>query len=110
MACRTAWRLGRWQSDVRPNRYGTGPVGIGRHRSLRPWMKRFVLTGPAQRDLEEIRNYLLDRAGPPVARRVLPTIRRSVELIATEPGMGHVRRDLTGRPLKFWPVYSYLVV
>ena len=23
---------------------------------------------------------------------------------------GHVREDLTSRPLKFWPVYSYLIV
>ena len=30
-------------------------------------------------------------------------------LLGLEPGLGHVREDLTGRPLKFWPVYSYLV-
>ena len=26
------------------------------------------------------------------------------------PGMGHTRADLSARPLKFWSVYSYLVV
>jgi hypothetical protein len=27
-----------------------------------------------------------------------------------EPGVGHFRQDLTSRPLKFWPIYSYLIV
>jgi toxin ParE1/3/4 len=26
------------------------------------------------------------------------------------PALGHAREDLTDRPLKFWSVYSYLVV
>jgi len=30
--------------------------------------------------------------------------------LASRPGIGHVRQDLTERPLKFWSVYSYLVV
>jgi plasmid stabilization system protein ParE len=32
------------------------------------------------------------------------------DLLASRPGIGHVREDLTDRPLKFWSVYSYLVV
>jgi plasmid stabilization system protein ParE len=31
------------------------------------------------------------------------------ELAAT-PGMGHTREDLTNRPVKFWRVYSNLLV
>jgi plasmid stabilization system protein ParE len=31
-------------------------------------------------------------------------------LLASHPQMGHTREDLTARPLKFWSVYSYLVV
>jgi hypothetical protein len=26
------------------------------------------------------------------------------------PGIGHTRQDLTDQPVKFWSVYSYLVV
>ena len=26
------------------------------------------------------------------------------------PEMGHAREDLTARPLKFWAIYSYLIV
>jgi antitoxin ParD1/3/4/toxin ParE1/3/4 len=33
-----------------------------------------------------------------------------MEFLGNEPGAGHVREDLTSRPLKFWPVYSYLIV
>ena len=31
-------------------------------------------------------------------------------MLASQPGIGHVSEDLTSRPLKFWSVYSYLVV
>ena len=73
-------------------------------------MKRFVLTRPANRDLEEIKAYLIANTSPTVARRVLKDIHAGLILLGKEPGLGHVREDLTDRPLKFWPVYSYLVV
>ena len=41
---------------------------------------------------------------------MLAEIHRGLIQLGLEPGLGHVREDLTGRPLKFWPVYSYLVV
>ena len=31
-------------------------------------------------------------------------------LLAERPSIGHSRQDLTDRPLKFWSVFSYLVV
>ena len=34
----------------------------------------------------------------------------ALKLLGKQPGVGHVREDLTGRPVKFWPVYSYLIV
>jgi toxin ParE1/3/4 len=73
-------------------------------------MKRFVLTRPAERDLEQIKIFLVRKAGPVIARRVLKDIRSALEFLCNEPGAGHVREDLTSRPLKFWPVYSYLIV
>jgi len=73
-------------------------------------MKRFVLTRPAERDLEQIKIFLVQEAGPVIARRVLKDIRSALEFLGSEPGAGHVREDLTNRPLKFWPVYSYLIV
>ncbi len=73
-------------------------------------MKRFVLTRPAERDLDQIRRYLLQKAGPTIARKVVKDIRSALMLLGNEPGAGHVREDLTSWPLKFWPVYSYLIV
>ena len=73
-------------------------------------MKRFVLTRPAERDLEQIKIFLVQKAGPVIARRVLKDIRGALEFLGNEPGAGHIREDLTSHPLKFWPVYSYLIV
>jgi len=73
-------------------------------------MNRFVLTEPAKRDLDQIKSFLLEKAGPTITRRVLKDIRAALKLLGKQPGVGHVREDLTGRPVKFWPVYSYLIV
>jgi plasmid stabilization system protein ParE len=34
----------------------------------------------------------------------------AVGKLAESPGIGHTPEDLTDRPLKFWSIYSYLVV
>lgn len=44
------------------------------------------------------------------AVRVRNALYSAFELLATQPGIGHAREDLTERPVKFWSVYSYLVV
>ena len=31
-------------------------------------------------------------------------------LLASHPQAGHLRSDLTPLPVKFWPVFSYLIV
>jgi toxin ParE1/3/4 len=73
-------------------------------------MKHFVLTRPAERDVDQIKSFLLEKAGPAITRRVLKDIRSGFELLGNGSGVGHVREDLTSRPVKFWPVYSYLIV
>jgi toxin ParE1/3/4 len=69
-------------------------------------MKRFLITKLAERDLDQIKNFLVEKAGPTTTRRVLKDIRQAMELLAKSPGLGHSREDLTNRPLKFWPIYS----
>ena len=39
--------------------------------------------------------------GSKMTRKVLKEIRSAMELLGNEPGLGHVREDLTGQPLKF---------
>jgi toxin ParE1/3/4 len=73
-------------------------------------VKRFVLTRSAELDLDQIKSYLVGKAGPTITRRVMKEIRTALNLLGSQPGAGHVREDLTSRPVKFWPVYSYLVV
>ena len=31
-------------------------------------------------------------------------------MLSARPGVGHVREDLTDRPVKSWAVHSYLIV
>ena len=31
-------------------------------------------------------------------------------MLARNPKLGHLRGDLTSTPVRFWPVYSYLII
>ena len=73
-------------------------------------MKAFLLTRLAERDLDQIKRYLVEKAGTRIARRVMKDLRSAADLLGEEPGAGHSREDLTTRTVKFWPVYSYLIV
>lgn len=42
--------------------------------------------------------------------KVVLALEDAFVLLASRPGIGHAREDLTERPLRFWSVYSYLVV
>ena len=71
---------------------------------------RYTLTLLARQDLAGIRSHLTQAASVHVARHVIARIREALDLLAANPGAGHSRTDLTDLPLKFWPVFSYLVV
>lgn len=72
-------------------------------------MSRFVLTPAARADVEEIHDFIhLD--SPAAAARVRVALRDSMRRLATHPHLGHLRQDLADEALRFWPVFSYLVV
>jgi plasmid stabilization system protein ParE len=72
-------------------------------------MKRYHVTPLAAQDLESIYEYVaLDSL--PGAGRLVRQLREAFQKLADQPGMGHVREDLTERPLRFWPVGTYLIV
>jgi toxin ParE1/3/4 len=50
------------------------------------------------------------QGGQRLARHVLHEITAAVGLLASHPEAGHFRRDLTPLPVKFWSVFSYLIV
>ncbi len=69
----------------------------------------YQLTASAQRQVDEI--------GTPIAEdsidaalRVIDALQEAFERLALHPGIGHTREELTARPLKFFSVFSYLVV
>ncbi len=57
-----------------------------------------------------MRRYLTRKGGPMLARHVLGEIRHALRFIAENPEAGHKREDLTDEKVKFWPVFSYLIV
>lgn len=69
---------------------------------------RFVFTKEAEIQLLEILDYLAGSESAAV--RVRDAIYDALGKLAERPGIGHTRQDLTERPVKFWSVYSYLVV
>jgi antitoxin ParD1/3/4/toxin ParE1/3/4 len=71
---------------------------------------RYRLSPEAQGDLTDIKQYLVGEAGARLARYVLGEIRNALQFLAANPGAGHSRVDLTDEPVKFWPVFSYLIV
>ena len=72
-------------------------------------MSRFVLTKAARADLDEIFQYIA-RDNPKAASRVLEKLRQAMQMLARSPEIGHYRRDLASEPVRFWSVYSYLVI
>lgn len=73
-------------------------------------MSGYRLSGPATNDLTGIREYLVNEADVPVARYVLRELREAMRFLGKWPDAGHRRQDLTDEPLKFWPVFSYLII
>jgi toxin ParE1/3/4 len=73
-------------------------------------MRRYILAPEAALDLVEIWRYLKDRASVEIAERVERAIRDKIVFLASTPGAGHWRRDLTDESVRFFAVYSYLIV
>lgn len=72
--------------------------------------KRYIFAPEAEQDLDDITAYLTKEGGTRVARHVLRQIKDAVTFLGSTPGAGHLREDLTAAPLRFWAVYSYLII
>ena len=72
-------------------------------------MKRFRLSLKAVEDLTDAFNYL-EKQSPRAARAVIDKLFAAMDRIGRTPSLGHMREDLTDRPVKFYSVYSYLIV
>jgi len=70
----------------------------------------YVLAPQAALDLVEIWRYLREESNSVVANRVESVILERLAFLARSPGVGHAREDLTEMKVRFFPVYSYLIV
>lgn len=73
-------------------------------------MKRYIVAPEAEQDLDDIKAYLTEEGGVRVARYVLKQIKDAVDFLSRTPGAGHNREDLTSAAVKFWAVYSYMII
>jgi plasmid stabilization system protein ParE len=72
-------------------------------------MAGYFLVRDAEMDLDAILDYIADDSVESAVRgqeRFLEVFR----MLAENPNAGHFREDLTKRPVRFFPVYSYMVV
>jgi plasmid stabilization system protein ParE len=72
-------------------------------------MSEHFFSPEARLDLLEIREYMA-RDNVSAADRVIEEIREAINMLARIPELGHRRKDLTSKPVRFWPVYSYLII
>jgi plasmid stabilization system protein ParE len=72
-------------------------------------MSRFVLSAGAELDLNEIWDFIA-QDNSDAADRWIEKLFAAFETLAHAPGIGHKREDLTGLPVRFWPVGAYMVI
>ena len=72
-------------------------------------MSGCVFSETAREDLVALWEYIA-QDDIDAADRVRHAIREAVDTLVTLPGMGHRRDDVADETLRFWPVFSYLIV
>jgi toxin ParE1/3/4 len=73
-------------------------------------MRRYVLAPEAALDLVQIWRHIKQNTSLDMADRVEAVIREKIVYLAGNPDGGHWRKDLTDERVKFFPVYSYLIL
>jgi len=71
---------------------------------------RYVLAPEAALDLVQIWRYIEKQSSVAVSERVESVIRERILFLTRAPGAGHWNKNLTDEAVKFFPVYSYLIV
>jgi antitoxin ParD1/3/4 len=71
---------------------------------------RYVLAPEAALDLVQIWRYIRKQSSVEMADRVESVIRDKIVFLARTPRAGHWRKNLTDVAVKFFAVYSYLIV
>ncbi|MGB7282989.1 MAG: type II toxin-antitoxin system RelE/ParE family toxin [Candidatus Acidiferrum sp.] len=70
----------------------------------------YILAPEAALDLVQIWRYIREKSSVELADHVESVILDKVAFLAGNPGAGHWRKNLTDEAVRFFPVYSYLIV
>jgi plasmid stabilization system protein ParE len=70
----------------------------------------FALRKKAQEDVKRIWEWVADHYGEPQADRLVTAIYDDCLMLASMPGIGHKRPDLTRRNSLFWTVGDYYLI
>jgi plasmid stabilization system protein ParE len=71
----------------------------------------YVLTETALADLDAIARYVEEHGSPAAAERIVLDLLDAFRLLASRPGIGHERQDVTAEPtVRFWIVLPYVIV
>jgi len=70
----------------------------------------YDLSAAARLDLLKIWKYLAANASLNIADKVSADIESAIHELASSPGLGHRRPDLTPHEILFYRVHSYLIV
>ena len=62
----------------------------------------------ADRDIERIWQFIA-RDSPTAANRVEDELHTAMKHLASHPGAGHRRADISDERYQFWPIYSYII-
>ena len=73
-------------------------------------MSRYVLSRLADRDLNEIWEFIADRDGIDRADGVVADLEDALRFLTENPNAGHCREDLAPRSHRFWSVHEILVI
>jgi len=65
-------------------------------------MTACFLSPAAEQDIDEIVTYLANE-NPSAAQAFLNSLFDAIAKLADNPDLGHLRNDLTDKPVKFWP-------
>lgn len=71
--------------------------------------KKYIISDQTQQDMEGIWWYIA-QDNPAMADKTSDAIYETYRMLADHPHIGHVRGDLTRRPLRFWALYDYLII
>lgn len=72
-------------------------------------IQKISLSPEARLDLIEIQDFI-EQDNPLKAIDVIDDIFKAFDHLAEHPLTGHKREDLTMREVRFWNVYSYLII